>query len=517
MSDPVVLTIDIGTQSMRGVLAKKDGSFIDVYKVKYAPPYFSEKQGMAEQKPDFYFETLCEITQRLKKDNPGVFESVRAMTVTSIRDTTLCLDKNNAPLRNIILWLDKREAQYTNEFGFVKTAIFKFAGMYDSAVVQFCSSVVNWIMQNEPEIWEKTAKYVMLPTYINYQLTGELKDSAANMIGHMPLDYKKRKWMAKNGLTRKVCDVPAEKLCELTDSGEVIGLITKRASELSGIPEGLPLIATGSDKGCETLGLSVLDKGKAALSFGTTATVQFATKDYFEPQQFMPGYPAVPNDRYNPEIQIYRGYWMLTWFIEEFAHRESEAARALGCSPEEVLNKRLKEIPAGCDGLVLQPYWTAGITIPKAKGAIIGFSDNHTRMHLYRAIIEGVGFALLDAMYTMEKRSKTKIKEIYVGGGGAQSDEICRITADMSGLPVKRIQTYEACSLGSSMVAFVKLGEYASFEDAVEGMVHVKDTFEPDMAQHELYKGIYNEVYKRLYPRLEPLYKNMKTLKERAK
>lgn len=508
----MVLTFDIGTQSMRGFLVNARGDFLASCQKKYETPYYSKHEGWAEQKPDFYYEALCEVGKKLREENEELFGDIFAVTVTSIRDTALCLDKDNKPVSDIILWLDKREAENPKPFKFSKVLIFKLVKMLDSTLMLYRASVCNWIMENAPDLWARTAKFVMLPTYINYKLTGNLRDSAANMIGHIPFDYKNRRWMGKNGLTRCVCDVPEEKLCELVASGETVGYITEETEKRSGIPAGLPLIATGSDKGCETLGLSVITKNKAAISLGTTATVQFMTRDYFEPQQFMPAYPAVPNDMYNPEIQIYRGYWMLSWFKSEFAEKECEQAKKLGCSAESILNVRLKEVPAGCDGLVLQPYWTPGITIPAAKGAVIGFSDVHTKMHLYRAIIEGVGFALMHGLYTMEKRSGVKITELYIGGGGAQSDEICQITADMFGLPVKRIQTHESCGLGSSMVAFVANKTYGSYEEAVEGMVRVKDVFMPDSKNHEMYKKIYNEVYTDMYRRLEPLYRRIRKI-----
>ena len=192
------------------------------------------------------------------------------------------------------------------------------------------------------------------------------------------------------------------------------------AARLTGIPAGLPLLATGSDKGCETIGLSVIREDQAALSFGTSCTVQFTSKKYFEPTPFMPAYPAVPNDMYNPEIQILRGYWMLTWFKQNFAQAEVEAAKALGCSAEEILNKHLADIPAGSDGLLVLPHWTPGLSTPNTRGAMIGFTDHHTKYHMYRAIIEGLNFALMDGMYGMERRSGQKIRHLYLGGGGSR-------------------------------------------------------------------------------------------------
>lgn len=509
-NEPLVLTFDVGTQSARAMFVNKNGVIEASCQSKFEEPYFSSHNGWAEQKPDFYFEQICSVSNRLCRENAEKLERVTAVTMTIIRDTVLCLDKDNKPLRDIILWLDKREAKNEEPYGALSKFVFKLAGMEETVKDQVRNSVCNWIAENEPELWAKTAKYVMLPTYLNYKLTGRLCDSAANMVGHVPFDYKRRTWMKKSDLTRKVANVPDEKLCELVPSGEVIGKIKKEVCALMGIPYGLELIATGSDKGCETIGLSVLGDDKAAVSFGTTATIQMTVKDYFEPQKFLPAYPAVPNDMYNPEFQVYRGYWMVSWFINEFAAAEKIEAKEKGVSVESVLDSYLESVPAGCDGLVLQPYWTPGISNPLAKGSIIGFSDVHTRHHLYRAIIEGIDLALYDGLKTMEKRSGKKVKEIFVGGGGSKSDAVCKILANVMGLPVKRIQTHEACGIGSSMVAFISKGEFKDYPEAVSQMVQVSKVFQPDMREHTLYMEIYSRVYSKMYGKLEPLYKKMR-------
>ncbi len=118
----------------------------------------------------------------------------------------------------------------------------------------------------------------------------------------------------------------------------------------------------------------------------------------------------------------------------------------------------------------------------------------------------------MDGMYSMERRSGQKIKEIYVAGGGSQSDEICQITANMFGLPVIRIQTHEASGLGASIAGFVAMGEFKSYEEAISQMVHIKDVFQPDMEEHIIYDKLYHYVYKRIYSRLLPLYVKIKHL-----
>lgn len=509
MEQPLVLTFDIGTQSVRCLLARPDGSFADMEQLKYEVPYFSPNPGWAEQHPDFYYRQICAAARTLCGRNRALLPHVIAVTLTSIRDTVLCLDENNEPLRDIILWLDKRQADFRDPFPFWKQWIFRLAGMMETTKILYRATASNWIRQNQPDIWEKTAKFVMLPTYLNYKMTGKLLDSQANMVGHIPFDYKHRRWKTEWSLTKCICDVEREKLCGFVPSGAVLGYITPAFSAESGVPEGLPLVATGSDKGCETLGLSVVEKNKAALSFGTTATIQLAVKKYFEPQRFMPAYLAVPNDLYNPEIEIYRGFWLVSWFLREFGAAERAQAQRLGCAPEELLNKAMEAVPPGCEGLLLQPYWTPGILNPTSRGAVVGFADYHTHIHLYRAIIEGIGFELFHSLRNMEKRSGLKIEQLYVGGGGAQSDAVCQIMADIFGLPVKRIQTHEASALGASMVAFLWGGVFRDYGDAIAHMVHETDVFQPRMEIHEIYMDIYHGAYRKIFGRLEPIYRRI--------
>jgi len=501
------LTFDLGTQSVRAMLVDKNGSIVQKKQHKFDKPYFSLHHGWAEQKPEFYWDAICNVASRLRKDANGLWNNIIAVTITTMRDTCLCVDKNGNPLRDFILWLDKRQSGSKNSFSAYKSLLFSLTGTKVMAELQRKASACNWIIENEPDIWKNTHKFIFISGYLTYMMTGNMIDSAANMIGHIPFNSKTRTWMKSHELKRSIFNIESSKLTDLAESGETLGLISKTASLQTGIPEGLPLIATGSDKGCETLGLSCLKPDTAAIGLGTMATVQFTLDRYMEPLPYISAYPALLKGQYNPEMQVYRGYWLISWFKKEFASREVEQAAKLGVAPETILNSLLKNVPAGCDGLIFQPYFTPGIIMPKARGSIIGFSDVHTKDHIYRSIIEGINFALMDGLYTMQKRGKVNIKKLFISGGGSQSDAICQITANMFGLPAYRIQTHEATGLGSSIVAFAAMGIYADTYEAVSKMVHVKDEFLPDPKEHETYKLLYKKIFSRIFKKLLPLYK----------
>jgi len=512
MIDKYVLTIDCGTQSIRALIFDKNGTLIGKKKREFEP-YFSNYPGFAEQNPEVYWDNLCIVCKEIKEECFEIWENVEGIVVTTLRDTCINLDKEGKVLRPAILWLDQRSADEVKPFSNIENLAFRSIGMKQAIDISQKKGKAYWIRQHEPEIWGKTDKYILISAYLHFKLTGKIVDSIANQIAHIPFDYKNKCWPKSNISYRwTLFGVERKKLPLLVNPGETIGKITKTASELTGIRKGTILIAGASDKGCETLGNGCLDTQSASISFGTTATVQTTSKKYFEPIKFMPAYPSAMEGYYNPEVGIFRGYWMISWFKKEFAMREMKEALLKGISPETLLNERLGEIPPGSHGLFLQPYWGPGLKTPDAKGAIIGFGDVHTRAHIYRAIIEGINYALLEGIDKIEKKSGKKIVEIAVSGGGSQSDAICQITADMLNRKIYKGQTYEISGLGASIIGYVALGVYSSYEEAIKHMFIRTKEFNPNPSNVEIYSKLYKKVYLKIYPSLKNLYKDIKEI-----
>lgn len=507
-----ILALDCGTQSVRAILFSNTGEIVGKEKVEFEP-YFSVEPGWAEQNVEVFWNGCCEACKKLQEKQPEDWQRILGVSVTTQRDTGVIVDKNGTPLRPAIIWLDQRMAKCEKPLPFYDNALFKAIGMEKAIEITRKKSRTNWIIENEPELWEKTHKYLLLSGYFIFKLTGKYADSVASQIGHVPFDYKKQCWPSSNRNYRwQLFGLSKDKLYDLVKPGEIIAGVTSSASLETGILEGIPVIAAGSDKGCETLGVGCLDLKSASMSFGTTATVQITSNSYIEPLQFMPSYPASISGYYNPEVEIFRGYWMISWFKKEFCSREMLEAKEKGISPESILNETLNLIPPGSQGLILQPFWGPGLKMPEAKGSIIGFGDIHTRAHIYRAIIEGINYALIDGMEKIEKKSKVRVEKVMVSGGGSQSDAICQITADMFGRTVLRGQTYETSGLGAAINGFVGIKVYRTYQEAISNMVHYTNTFEPDKENSKIYKALYKKVYRKIYKRLDVLYKDIKEI-----
>lgn len=513
MSEKTLLAIDNGTQSLRAIIFDLQGNI----RAKSQIPidnYLSEHPGWYEQHPQFFWDTLCLACQRLKQSAPDAFNNISAIAVTTLRNTVVNLDSHGEPLRPAIIWTDQRKLDHIKPLKGPWKYIFKLAGL-TSTLNNFQSSCqAAWIAHNQPELWAKTDKYLLLSGYLNYKLTAEFKDSTASQVSYIPFDYKRHQWAKISDWKWQIAPLNITQLPQLVKPGETIGCITERAAQATGLAKGLPVIAAGSDKASEVLGSGCITDNQACLSFGTTATINVTSKKYLEPIRFIPPYPSSITDAYTLEFQIHRGYWMVSWFKEEFAQIEQQLSSQLGVSAEQLLEESVADIPPGSDGLVLQPYWSPGVKVPgpEARGAILGFKDTHTKAHVYHAILEGIAYSLREGMETIEKRTKHKVTHLYVSGGGSQSNTSMQLTADIFNLPATRPHTYETSALGAAINAAVGTGLYPDYSTAVSSMCREGKTFYPIAENVAAYQKLYAEVYQHMYQRLKPLYKSLHRL-----
>jgi sugar (pentulose or hexulose) kinase len=273
-------------------------------------------------------------------------------------------------------------------------------------------------------------------------------------------------------------------------------------------------VAAAADKACEVLGAGCIDSHIACLSYGTTATINTTFDRYIEPYPMIPPYPAALPRAFNFEIQIYRGYWLVSWFKSQFGLREEQLAKESGVQPEDLFDDLVREVPPGSMGLMLQPTWSPGVKIPgpEAKGAVIGFGDVHTRAHLYRAILEGLAYGLREGKERTERRSSVPITQLRVAGGGSRSDAALQITADIFNLPTARPHVSDASGLGAAIDLAAGLKLHTDIRSATREMTRIGRVFEPDRKTADLYEQLYQRVYRQMYRRLRPLYHEIRDI-----
>jgi len=508
----LALAIDAGTQSIRAALIDFEGNIRDMVKTPIELCY-SPQPGWAEQRPEYFWEMLCRSCGQLLEKNSNLKDAIKGVAVATQRNTLIDVDKSGAPLRPAIVWLDERKADSGNIIPSVFRPLLK-AVKYEELIegaIRDCES--NWIRQNQPEIWKRVHKHIYLSGWFALKLTGEFVDSSGSIVGYVPFSIKKGRWAGRFDPKNRLFPIELEKLPELVSPTGLLGNVTRKASEETGIPAGLPVIAAANDKACEILGAGCVSPENACISFGTISTINTMNDKYVELKPFWPPYPSAVPGRYYTEVAVLRGAWMITWFKEEFGLQERLEAGEKGVSPEQLLDALIKDIPPGSMGLTLQPYWTPAPEKARcARGSVIGFCDFHKRAHLYRAILEGLVFALKEGAQLTEKRNKIPITGLRVSGGGSQSSSAMQICADVFGMPAQRPHTHEASALGAAIVAAVGLGFFNGFDDAVAAMTRPGDIFEPIPKNVALYSALYDRVYTKIYKQLLPIFKEMQQI-----
>ena len=510
MPEQYILSIDNGTQSVRALLFDLQGNIAAKAQV-YLEPYFSEHPGWAEHDTEGYWQAVCEACRQLWANCAIPSTAVAGVAVTTQRGTVINLDRDGQPLRPAITWLDQRACDKVPPMSRWWSAAFKLARVEGTIDYFRREAEINWIAAHQPMLWERTDKFLLLSGYLNYRLCGRFADSTGSQVAYIPFDYKKHAWAGRRDWKWRALAIKPSMLPELVAPGTVLGAIGAAAAAATGIAEGTPLLAAAADKACEVIGAGCLEPHIACLSYGTTATINTTNKKYIEVTPHLPPYAAAIPGYYSTEVQIFRGYWMVNWFKEQFGDRERAAAAVDGMAPEALFDRLVEAVPPGSMGLMLQPYWSPGIKVPgpEAKGAIIGFGDVHTRAHMYRAILEGLAYALREGKERIEKRSGIPITELRIAGGGSQSDAAMQLTADIFGLPAARAHVYESSALGAAIDAAVGLGLYPDFAAAVRAMTRPGRVFQPDPENRKVYDQLYRRVYTKMYARLQPLYRDI--------
>lgn len=513
MRKDIILAIDGGTQSIRALLFDPQGNLLAKARLPIRP-YFSQQPGWAEQHPEYYWECLSQVCQELWRGTDIPRQALAGVALTTQRGSVVNVDQDGKALRPAMLWLDQRRTPGLKPVGGWWGLAFRLSGMSETVAYLQAEAEANWIRANQPEIWQKTHKYLFLSGYLTFRLVGRFVDSAGCQVGYMPFDYKKLRWAGSSDWKWLAVPMDPDLLAELVPPTGLLGEITSQASQATGIPAGLPLVAAASDKACEVIGAGCLKPNIGCLSYGTTATLTTTHERYIEPIPLIPPYPSAVPGAYCLEAQIFRGFWMVSWFKQEFGLHEQHLAEQRGIEPEALFDELVAQVPPGALGLVLQPYWSPGIKIPgpEAKGAIIGFGDVHTRAHLYRAILEGLAYALREGKERSERRSRIRIDELRVSGGGSQSDAAMQVTADIFALPTGRPHVYETSGLGAAIDAMVGLGIHLGFESAINDMTRLSQVFEPDPHVRLIYDGLYRKVYRQMYRRLQPLYERIREI-----
>jgi len=499
MTKDYIIGVDCSTTAAKAIVWDKEGN--PVAEGRKVMQLLTPKPEWSEQRCEEWWSATAEaIKKAVLQVDP---RRIAAIGITHQRESFVLLNKNMHPLRNGILWADTRatsQVQKLKEIAGEK--IHKITGLFPNLYTS--NAKIMWIKENEPSIFKQIYKFLDVHAYLTWKLTGQLVTTWPSACPMGLLDMSKLCWSKE---VMELVGVKEEQFCELVAPGNVVGQLTREASSLLGLPEGIPVVGGGGDGQCAALGAGVVKEGRASLNLGTAVVSELYSPKYITGDTFRTMCGCVPKT-YVTESLIPAGTFTIDWFVKEFGYEESRLSKVDNISAEQIFEIMASKIQPGMPRLLMLPYWKAvGAPYwdPFAKGIVIGWGGNTTRAHLYRCIMEGIVFEQRFLYEGMEKSLNKKVEEIVLLGGGAKSSLWRQIVADITGIPVLVPYTFESTCLGAAMLAAYAVGMYNSILEASKKMSRVKEKYYPIKKNREFYLKIYERVYKPLFPRIKEL------------
>lgn len=492
----VLLALDSGSQSSRALLFRRDGSVLAKGAVTHAPMRHPEP-GAVEQDPVDIRDALFEAIRRCLANWGGDPEDIVGASLTTQRNTLLPVGTTGEPLADAVSWLDRRTASPAAEPSGLLRGLLRLLG--DRAIVS------RLLAKSQPRIWRerrpellKTLHWVApIEAWLHHQLTGEMAMAPGGMAGVVPTDLPGRAW-SKTALLHRLLGFEPAWLPRIVEAGRELGRLRPAVAAATGLPVGLPLFACGGDKQAETLGggVRLTERGVAAVSMGTAASIMLPWSSAKQSSRYhwITLCSAEPNS-WQLEYMVFRGMWTAGWFARNFGGDLAGRAQTEGRPVEALLCDEATAIPAGSEGVVAWPRWSPTLQDPAEAGLFLGLRETHTRAHMFRALLEGIAFDLRRGRDTLEAATRTRIRELRVGGGGARSDLVVQILADVLNLPVRRPPSEELSARGAAIVAAVGAGLFGSLDEAVAAMVPDAPIVRPNPERVRLYDGLYKDVF----------------------
>lgn len=406
--------------------------------------------------------------------------------------TVVPMDQNGEALRNAIMWMDVRATEQAARVAESDSPVTRYTGGGTlPPTAEWYPFKAAWLRENEPDIYKRAYKLLDAPDWLTYQLTGQWTQNINTAAHRAYYDRDNGGWPVDLYEQAGAGDV-FDKLPErVVDLGVPLGGLTKRAAEALGLIPGTPVAQGGGDAWHGQIGLNVLSPGKMSLVTGSSHVMSGQAVEPVSGPGFFGGYTdGVVPGQYTVETSLTSSGSVLKWFKDQFCQDIEKAANEIGIGAYDVMNTRSKDIPIGCEGLIINEYFQGNRTPwsdAKARGVFTGLSLSHTREHVYRAIQEAVCYGVEASMRKL-REAGFEVQEFVACGGATKSREWTQMHADVTGVPITLTEVGDAVTLGSCILAASGAGLYDSVQDAANHMVHERERIEPNMNRHEEYK-----------------------------
>lgn len=516
MKGKYILIHDLGTSGNKAALFDLKLELISQTKVDY--PLYYPKSGWAEQNPEKFWEAVKKATNILTQNID--LNEILTITFDCQMNCTIPIDNEGNALMNCISWLDTRAAPLTQKFS---KGLIKISGYGLKNILMFLKitggapgfngkdpiSHLLWIKENQPEIYEKTHKFLSVKDYIIYKCTKNAVTSRdlGNTAWMMDSNPGKFEWSDK--ILNKF-KIDKEKLPKIKKSTEIAGGLTIEASKELNLKTGIPIFVSSGDLTSAALGSGGIIDNKLAICLGTSDWVAAHTSKRLKDLSHYTGCISSAQENYLCISKQETGATCLDWAVQQMFKNELEEYKGRSEELYSRLDSLVEKVEVGSKNLIFTP-WMFGerspINDPNVRGGFYNLSLEHTRYDLLRSVYEGVVYNIKWSLIYLEKLIG-KADEINCIGGGAKSDVWCQILADILDRKIVQMENPDlAAARGSAIISMVGLGILNQFSDALP-LIKVKKVFIPNTENEKIYDILFNE-YVNIYKRNKKMFMNL--------
>jgi xylulokinase len=479
--------IDVGTFETKGVLADADGELLAVARRRHG--ISTPRPGHVEHDPetDWWADVTAVATQLMRHPRGG---DVRAVAVSAIGPCVVAVDEDLAPVRPAILYgVDTRATQQINALTerLGPREIHRRGG--NPLTSQSAGPKIAWMRDEEPDAWARTRWFMTSQSWLVAKLTGEVViDHATAGYFHPLYDLEGRRWDVTG------CEdfVTEDRLPRLEWTTTVAGRVHEAAAAATGLPVGTPVLVGTTDAPAEAVAAGVVADGSLMAMYGSSG--------YFIRVGSVPithealwAAPFVFEDTYVLAAGTATTGTATRWLADVLDITDEQDAVTFGR-----LLELARESPPGARGVLALPHFAGERTPfqdPNSRGALVGLGLEHTRADIARAVLEGAGHAVAEAILTYARAGVT-IDRVVAIGGATKNDVIIGTVSTVTGL-TQEVADSPGAAYGDAYLAAHAVGAVAHRSDGA-GWWSTSRTVEPDPdsagvlgADHDAYTALY--------------------------
>lgn len=444
------------------------------------------KPGYSERDMSKLWEANREAIREILRKSGASPSQIAGISFSGHGKGLYLLNSDGTPSRNGILSTDNRAFEYVEKWNRNGTAQRVREKTLQPILACQPVSLLRWLKDNEPEVYEQSSMVLSVNDYIRYCLTGEAYGEITTFSGgnllNMETGTYDKELMALFGIEEAF-----DKLMPLKAPAELCGVVTKSAAEETGLMEGTPVSAGMFDIDACGIASGLSDGDKMCMIAGTWSINEFIARE-----------PVLNSPTSLNSIFCIPGYYLieessptsagnLEWFIENLLLFEKEEMKQKNKSVYDLINKWVESIPPEEPLPIFLPFLSGSDESPIARGTLVGLTSYHKKKHMIRAVFEGVVFSHLTHVKRLLLNHEVP-KSISLTGGAANSRTWAQMFADALQIPVDVIEGKEMGALGAAIAAGVAIGVYKDYAEAIENMVHISCTLQPRREYGEVYE-----------------------------